>query len=65
MLMLTDNLEWWMRRLGRTQDGGRAATPAPSRPEPGAPRTGRFDREAAAARRAAREHGAERAPSRR
>jgi hypothetical protein len=65
MLMLTDNLEWWMRRFGRTPDGGRATTPAPPRAEPATPRTGRFDRQAAAARRAAREHDAGRAPSRR
>jgi hypothetical protein len=62
MLMLTDNLEWWVRRFGRAQDRGRPATP---RREAPTPRTGRFDREAAAARRAARAHDAGYTASRR
>ena len=57
MLMLTDNLEWWMRRFGRAPDRARPAKPAPpataapaGRPEPALPRTGRFDRPAAGRR---------------
>ena len=66
MLMLTDNLEWWVRRFGRARDDGRPATPTPrSSSEPATPRTGRFDREAAAARRGARAHDAGHIASRR
>ena len=54
MLMLTDNLEWWVRRFGRARERRRPATP----PYEAATRTGRFDRQAAAARRAARAHDA-------
>jgi hypothetical protein len=65
MLMLTDNLEWWVRRFGRTRDDRPPARPAPTRHEPATPRTGRFDREAAAARREARAHDAGHTASRR
>ena len=65
MLMLTDNLEWWVRRFGRAQDRRRPATPAPPPHEAATPRTGRFDRQAAAARRAARAHDAGPTASRR
>lgn len=71
MLMLTDNLEWWMRRFGRAPDRGRAARPAPPRTadaagrhEPAVARTGRFDRPAAG-HRAAGAHRAGPAASRR
>ena len=71
MLMLTDNLEWWMRRFGRSPDRARPAKPAPAgtgdpagRHEPALPRTGRFDRPAAG-RRAAGSHPAGPAASRR
>lgn len=61
MLMLTDNLDWWVRRFGRTDH----RPPVPPRHEPVTPRTGRFDRKAAAARRAARAHDAGHTASRR
>jgi hypothetical protein len=70
MLMLTDNLEWWMRRFGRAPDSDRAPKPAPprtedaaARHEPAMPRTGRFDRPTG--RRAAGSHHAGPAASRR
>jgi len=62
MLMLTDNLDWWVRRFGRARDCRRPATPPR---EAATPRTGRFDREAATARRAARAHDAGHTASRR
>jgi hypothetical protein len=60
MLVLTDNLEWWIRRFGREP-----ATDDPAgRHAPALPRTGRFDRPAAR-RRAAGSHPAGPAASRR
>jgi hypothetical protein len=68
MLVLTDNLEWWIRRFGRAPDGSRPAKPATDDPAgrhaPALPRTGRFDRPAAR-RRAAGSHPAGPAASRR
>ena len=62
MLMLTDNIEWWVRRFGPAAERGR---PWPEAREQATARgTGRFDRRAAAER-AERPHDAHRAGARR